>query len=212
MARVGVRRASPAGRRTSSGGEEAARRRTVAAGGASMPEALHDEAKGRVRAQIGRGEGGGAVGARNRRMAHRRRRIDGGRCRGRSSWRRQWRNIRKFGGGFGALCFRYPPRTQLAGDPPPQHCSAAGEAPLPGGESPCASGRTRVAACSATARIRAPAHAWMRARASPRGRISRSTSRAPLVPCQPAWAQPGFARALPLPCYKPETTRAAPLL
>ena len=66
MAHVGVRRASPAGRRTGSGGEEAARRRTVAAGGASTPEALHDEAKGRVRAQIGRGEGGGAVGARNR--------------------------------------------------------------------------------------------------------------------------------------------------
>ena len=42
MARVGVRRASPAGRRTGSGGEEAARWRTVAAGGASTPEALHD--------------------------------------------------------------------------------------------------------------------------------------------------------------------------
>jgi len=66
MARVGVRRASPAGRRTGSGGEEAARWRTVAAGGASTPEALHDEAKGRVRAQISRGEGGGAVGAMNR--------------------------------------------------------------------------------------------------------------------------------------------------
>ena len=66
MGRAGVWRASPIGCRAGNGGEEAARRRTVAAGGASTPEALHDEAKGRVRAQIGRGEGGGAVGARNR--------------------------------------------------------------------------------------------------------------------------------------------------
>ena len=178
-------------------------------GGASTPGALHNAAKGRVRAQTGREEGGGAVGARNRRMAHRRRRIDIVRCRGRSSWRWQWRNIRKFGGGFGALCFCYPLRTQSAGDPPPQHCFAAGEAPLPGGESPRTSGRTRVAACSATARIRTPAHAWTRAPASPRARISRSASRAPLVPCRPAaW----FRAPLPLPCYKPETTRANPLL
>ena len=58
-------RASPAGRRMGNDGEEVARRRTVAASGASTPEALHDKAKCWVRAQIGRGEGGGAMGPRN---------------------------------------------------------------------------------------------------------------------------------------------------
>ena len=114
-----------------------------------------------------------------------------------------------FGGGFGALCFRYPLRTQSAGDPPPQHCSAVGEAPLPDGESPRASERTRVAACSATARIRAPARAWTRPPASPRARISRSASRAPLVPCRPAWPPPGFAHRSRSPGTSPR--RRAPL-
>ena len=65
MACAGVRRASPAGRRAGNGGDDAARQRTVAAGRASMPGALHDKAKGWVRAQTGRGERGGAVGVRN---------------------------------------------------------------------------------------------------------------------------------------------------
>ena len=57
MARVGVWRASSAGHRMGNGSEEAARQRMVAVGGASMPEALQDEDKGRVRAQMGREEG-----------------------------------------------------------------------------------------------------------------------------------------------------------
>ena len=65
MARARVRQASPAGCRAGNGGEEAAQRRTVAVGRASTSGALHDKAKGWVRAQTGRGEGGGAVGARN---------------------------------------------------------------------------------------------------------------------------------------------------
>ena len=72
MGRAGVWRASPIGCRAGNGGEEAARRRTVVAGGAAMLGAQHDEAKGWVRAQMGRGEGREAVGARNRRMAHQR--------------------------------------------------------------------------------------------------------------------------------------------
>jgi len=65
MGRAGVRRASPAGRRAGNGGEEAAQRRTVVVGRALTPGALHDKAKGWVRAQTGRGERGGAVGVRN---------------------------------------------------------------------------------------------------------------------------------------------------
>ena len=65
MACAGVRRASPAGRRAGNGGEEAAQRRTVVVGRALTPGALHDKAKGWVRAQTGRGERGGAVGVRN---------------------------------------------------------------------------------------------------------------------------------------------------
>jgi len=65
MGRVGVWRASPAGRRAGNGGEEAAQRRTVVVGRALTPGALHDKAKGWVRAQTGRGERGGAVGVRN---------------------------------------------------------------------------------------------------------------------------------------------------
>ena len=38
--------------------------------------------------------GDGAVGVWNRRMAHRRGRIGGGRCQRRSSWRRQWKSSR----------------------------------------------------------------------------------------------------------------------
>jgi hypothetical protein len=73
IGRAGVRQASPAGRWAENGSEEAVRRKTAAAGGASMSGALHGEAKGRVRAQTVRGDGGGAVGASSPERTNRRR-------------------------------------------------------------------------------------------------------------------------------------------